>query len=118
MELKTKKIDNVIEIFLYGRLDIHLSVDAEEEISNIISREPNSHLLLNLIDVEYMSSSGIRMLVSIMRRLKESKRKLKICGMNNDVRKIFEIIELIEMFDIYDNEQEAIDSFSAADGNI
>ena len=33
MELNTKKVDNVVEIFLSGRLDVHLSAEIEKEIN-------------------------------------------------------------------------------------
>ena len=111
MELKTKKVDNVVEIFLSGRLDVHLSAEIEKEINNIIQNQPDKHLLLNLKEVEYMSSSGLRIFVSTMRILKESKRKLKLCNMNSAVKKIFEVVELMDMFDIHETEEEALKSF-------
>jgi len=111
MDLNIKKVDNVAVIYLVGRLDVHLSADIEKEINNIIQSQPDSHLLLNLKDVEYMSSSGLRIFVSTMRILKESKRKLKLCNMNNAVKKIFEVVELMDMFDIYESEEEALKSF-------
>ncbi len=111
MKLNTKKVDNIVVVYLTGRLDVHLSADIEKEINSIIQNEPDSHLLLNLKDVEYMSSSGLRIFVSTMRILKESKRKLKLCNMNNAVKKIFEVVELMDMFDIYDTEEETLNSF-------
>ncbi|MFW5770864.1 MAG: STAS domain-containing protein [Spirochaetota bacterium] len=111
MDLQTKKEGDVIVIYLKGRLDVHLSADIEKEINRIIKDEPQVNLLLNLADVEYMSSSGLRIFVSTMRILKESQRKLKLCNMNNAVKKIFEVVELMDMFEIYDSEEEALKSF-------
>lgn len=111
MELKTKKVNNVIVIYLSGKLDVHASADIEKEINKIIKQDPSSHLLLNLAQVEYMSSSGLRIFVSTMRILKESKRKLKLCAMNNAVKKIFEVVELMDMFSIYDTEEDALKDF-------
>ena len=111
MELNIKKVDNVVVIYLSGRLDVHLSAEIEKEINNIIQTEKQAHLLLNLKDVEYMSSSGLRIFVSTMRVLKESKRKLKLCEMNSAVKKIFEVVELMDMFDIFDSEAEALKTF-------
>jgi anti-anti-sigma factor len=111
MDLNTKKSGNVIVIYLAGRLDVHLSAEIEKEINKIIQDEPDANLLMNLNDVEYMSSSGLRIFVSTMRILKESKRMLKLCNMNNAVKKIFEVVELMDMFDIYDTEEEALKSF-------
>ncbi|HOO72421.1 MAG TPA: STAS domain-containing protein [Spirochaetota bacterium] len=111
MELNKKKVDNVVVVYLSGRLDVHLSAEIEKQINSIIQNDPKSHLLLNLKDVEYMSSSGLRIFVSTMRILKESNRKLKLCNMNNAVKKIFEVVELMDMFDIFDSEDDALKSF-------
>ncbi|HPK44223.1 MAG TPA: STAS domain-containing protein [Spirochaetota bacterium] len=111
MNLKTKKVGNIVVVYLQGRLDVHLSADIEKEINKLIKDDPASHLLLNLAGVEYMSSSGLRIFVSTMRILKESNRKLKLCSMNNAVKKIFEVVELMDMFEIYETEEEAIASF-------
>ena len=110
MELKTEEKNNVKIVYLEGRLDVHLSADIEKELNDIIKKNSNSHLLLNLKDVEYMSSSGLRIFVSTMRILKEANRKLKLSNMNNAVRKIFEVVELMDMFDTYDSDEEALAS--------
>ena len=109
MDFNTKKVDNNVIINLSGRLDVHLSADTEKAINDLIKSESASNFVLNLNDVEYMSSSGLRIFVSTMRVLKESKRKLALCSMNNAVKKIFEVVELTDMFDIFDAENEAID---------
>lgn len=112
MSLKTKKIGNVIVIYLGGRLDVHFSADIEKGINQIIKDEPDCHLLLNLDEVEYMSSSGLRIFVSTMRILKDNRKKLKLCNINSAVKKIFEVVELMEMFDIYESEESAIEAFA------
>jgi len=109
MELNLKKSGNAITIYLEGRLDVHLSADIEKEINKLISAESTSHFILNLKDVEYMSSSGLRIFVSTMRILKEKKRKLVLCNMNSAVKKIFEVVELTDMFDIFNSENEALE---------
>ncbi len=111
MNLNIKRVDNVVVVYLAGRLDVHLSAEIEKEINKIIQNESDMHLLMNLQNVEYMSSSGLRIFVSTMRILKEQKRMLKLCNMNNAVKKIFEVVELMDMFDIYDSEDEALKSF-------
>lgn len=63
MDLKTKKVDNIVVVYLSGRLDVHLSADIEKGINDIIKNDPEANLLLNLEDVEYMSSSGLRIFV-------------------------------------------------------
>ncbi|MBN2078674.1 MAG: STAS domain-containing protein [Spirochaetes bacterium] len=113
MNLNVKRVNNVVVVYLTGRLDVHLSAEIEKEINKIIQNEQDTHILMNLNDVEYMSSSGLRIFVSTMRLLKEQKRLLKLCNMNSAVKKIFEVVELMDMFDIFDTEEEALKSFSS-----
>jgi anti-sigma B factor antagonist len=107
-----RKVENIAVIYLSGRLDVHLSAEVEKDINKLIRDDNECNLLLNLKSVEYMSSSGLRIFVSTMRILKESKRKLKLCNMNNAVKKIFEVVELMDMFDIYDSEDQALQAFA------
>lgn len=111
MALEHKKQGDVIVVYLRGRLDVHLSADVENELNSLMVRENDSHILLNLREVEYMSSSGLRIFVSTMRILKDKDRHLKLCSMNNAVKKIFEVVELMDMFEIYDDEGAALESF-------
>jgi anti-anti-sigma factor len=111
MKMQFKKINNILILYLTGRLDVQLSINIEKEIYQLIQSEPDYHFLLNLADVKYMSSSGIRIFVSTMRILKEKKKKLKLCNLSDSVKKIFEVVELLDMFDVYNSEQEAIRCF-------
>jgi anti-sigma B factor antagonist len=109
--MRLKKINNIIVINLTGRLDVQISLNIEKEIYKLIQSEPGYHLLLNLEEVKYMSSSGIRIFVSTMRILKENEKKLKLCNLSDSVKKIFEVVELLDMFDVYDSEEEAVKNF-------
>lgn len=99
--------DNLI-IYLKGRLDVHLSAEVEKEINDIIQENPNMSIIINLNEIEYMSSSGLRVLVAVMRLLKANERSLRLCHLNSAVKKIFEVVELMDMFEIYETEAEAL----------
>ncbi len=112
MNLNTKILGNIILLNLTGRFDVALSSDIEKQIYNIINKEADKHLLLNLKEVEYMNSSMIGIIMSIKDILQERKKTVKFCNMNNAVRVVFEVLELEEMFEIFDSEEDAIASFS------
>jgi anti-sigma B factor antagonist len=57
-----------------------------------------------------MSSSGLRVFVSIMRYLKERNRNLKLSNLSLAVKRVFEVVELMDMFDIYNDESDALAS--------
>ncbi len=110
--LKTKEIGDNIVVYLKGRLDVHLSTEIEKEINEIINNNPDANLVINLDDVEYMSSSGLRVLVASMRVLKSKDKTLKLCHLNPAVKKVFEVVELMDMFDIYNTEAEAVEALN------
>ncbi|MFA5519517.1 MAG: STAS domain-containing protein [Spirochaetota bacterium] len=112
MELNFKKVENAIIIYFRGRLDVHHSLDIEEELSRLITMEPASHFIINMKDVEYISSSGLRVLVMSMKALKKDNRMMLICCINEAVRKVFEIVQFTDILKIYESEQKALEYIS------
>lgn len=108
MKLKTNKAENNLIIYLSGRIDVHLASEIEEDINKLIKDITEKNVILNLQEVEYMSSSGLRVFVSLMRNLKENDCRLKLSNLSTAVYKIFEVVELMDMFDIYSTEKEAL----------
>jgi len=110
MSIDTREENNHIIVYLKGRIDVHLASEIESELMKLIEQNPNKDFILNLIDVEYMSSSGLRVFVSIMRYLKERNRNLKLSNLSLAVKRVFEVVELMDMFDIYNDESDALAS--------
>lgn len=108
MSVKNRTVDSSIVVYLTGRMDVHLASEVEDDLNQILLNNPGKDIILNLDDVEYMSSSGLRVFVSLMRVLKERKNSLKLCNLSTAVRKVFEVVELMDMFDIYGSEEEAL----------
>ncbi len=108
MSLTTKEISDNLVIYLSGRMDVHLSSEIEGHLNDLIQKNPDKNVILNLEDVDYMSSSGLRVFVSVMRSLKEKNRVLKLCNLSVAVRNVFEVVELMDMFNIFDSEEEAL----------
>ncbi len=103
------KIENEhVIVYLKGRIDVHLASEVESFLMRLIEENPDKNFVLNLGEVEYMSSSGLRVFVSIMRYLKEKGKNLKLSNLSIAVKRVFEVVELMDMFDIYKDEKDAI----------
>lgn len=94
-------------IGLSGRLDVTLSAQVEDELNEIIAKESIKHLILDLENVEYMSSSGFRVAIAILRKLKDEDGSLKFCSLKPSVKRLFDVIELTSLFEIFDSEDDA-----------
>ncbi|GIX43061.1 MAG: anti-sigma factor antagonist [Leptospiraceae bacterium] len=108
--LKKKKTGNIIIVYPEGRLDVTRSTELEEEITKLIEEEGARNIIMNLENVEYMSSSGFRACIAILRKLKSLNGNFKISNVRPSVKRIFDVIELTSLFDIYETEEEAIKS--------
>lgn len=111
MELTTRKEGNVQIIQLEGRLDVHLSLEIEQAVNDLIDKG-EKYLLFDLANVQYLSSSGLRIFIAAMRRLKGVDGNLKLANMSESVKKIFKVVELIDLFEIYPSVEEALKAFA------
>jgi anti-anti-sigma factor len=101
---------DVIIISLSGRLDVNYSLSIEDEINKLI-QHGHLNLVINLQDVEYLSSSGLRIFIATSRQLKAKNGKLKLVKMPDAVRKVFMVVELLDMFEVFDSNEAALSSF-------
>ena len=109
--IKIKNLENDKAVVnLSGRLDVAVSGQIEEALLEAIDKQSIKYMILNMEDVEYMSSSGFRVAIALLRRLRDDEGILKICSLKPAVKRIFDVIELTSLFEIYDNEEEALAS--------
>lgn len=67
-----------------------------------------SNILLNFTDLEYMNSSGIGLLVTLLIRVQRQKQHLAAFGLTDHYKQIFELTRLNEAILIYPNEAAAL----------
>ncbi len=71
-------------------------------------------IILNFESLEYMNSSGIGLLVTLLIRINREKQRLLTYGLSDHYRNIFQITRLDDAINIYDTEEEAIQAASAS----
>lgn len=67
-----------------------------------------------LIDFErtgYIDSSGLGVLVSLSKKIREHEGELRLANLNEDLRTLFELTKLDTLFKIADSRDEALSSF-------
>ena len=65
-------------------------------------------VLFNFTNLEYMNSSGIGLLVTILVRAQRAKLKLMACGLSEHYRQIFELTRLSEAIGLFNTEEDAV----------
>lgn len=103
--------DNKAIAYPVGRLDVAVSAELEDQLMKAVEEKSLEKLVLNMENVEYMSSSGFRVAIALLRKLTDKGGALKICNLKPAVKRIFDVIELTSLFEIFESEDEAVASF-------
>src|SRR5690349_3854071 len=96
---------SVIDIF--GEIN----AQAEQELNEAYNRAslPGVQVvILNMSSLEYMNSSGIGLLVTLLIRANRQKQRLMVCGLNEHYQQIFELTRLNTAIQVYPTEEEAV----------
>jgi anti-sigma B factor antagonist len=96
-----------------GIIDIggEVTATAEAALMEAYAQASNGNtrtILLNFGGLEYMNSSGIGLLVTLLIRVNRQKQRLFACGLNDHYKQIFELTRLNEAIGIYATEAEAL----------
>lgn len=78
------------------------------EAYNQATKDNPHSVILNFSKLEYMNSSGIGLLVTILIRAQRQKIKLLACGLSDHYIQIFELTRLNEAIGIYATEADAL----------
>jgi anti-sigma B factor antagonist len=65
-------------------------------------------IILSFERLDYMNSSGIGLLVTLLVRAKRNKQRMLACGLTDHYRQIFELTRLDEVISIHTSEEAAI----------
>ncbi len=112
MEIEENK-DGIISILsLKGKLDAYSSRDLENSIKKVIEGGCNN-ILVNFQGVDYISSSGLRVILSSLKQIKKLDGQIKLANLKPHVLEVFEISGFTQIFDIYEGQEEALKSFNS-----
>ena len=98
--ISTELTDTVVVAKLTGRIDVNVDTELTGELRNLIAENTDKNFIVDLTNVEYMSSSGLGIFVRIKRELATNDRLFKVTGMQAAVEKIFKVSGMAEHFDI------------------
>ena len=111
-EIIERRIDTVDIIAVSGRLDAGTPVLAEERINRVLDAGGKC-LLINLCDLDYISSSGLRVLLAALKRLKKDGGTLRIACGNPQILEVFTMAGFHRIFSIYNDEAAALTELEA-----
>jgi anti-anti-sigma factor len=111
MEITQKEENGIVSIAIKGRLDADSSMEAEKVVKDALGGEAN-RLLFNLGELEYLSSAGLRVLLSAAKEMRRRNGKIVLCALNEFVKEIFEVSGFQSLIPITDSVESGIETLS------
>ena len=99
---------------LVVQVDGQLIVGNRHELKDLIQaalEKGERRLLIDFSRTGYIDSSGLGALVSISKRVREAGSELRLSGLNDDLRSLFELTKLDTLFAITETPEQALTSF-------
>jgi anti-sigma B factor antagonist len=96
------------------QVDGQLIVGNRHELKDLVQAALDSgqrRLLIDFSRTGYIDSSGLGALVSISKRIRESGGELRLAGLNEDLRSLFELTKLDTLFTITETPEQALATF-------
>jgi anti-anti-sigma factor len=94
-----------------GRIDAGTSSHLEQAVRAAMS-EGATEIIIDLHDVTFLSSSGLRTLLLIARDLRKAGGDLMLCALQPQVAEVFHITGFDQIFELHHTREEAAASFS------
>lgn len=92
------------------RLDAHNSNELKVQLLNLFE-DGKVKIIIDLAQVRFIDSSGLGALVSGFKNASSREGVLKLCGLQTQVKSMFELTRLHRVFEIFPNSEDAQASY-------
>jgi anti-sigma B factor antagonist len=98
MIAKIEEIDDKYFATLDGEMDTAAALEAEEVLKPIYNSN-GKDVIIDCTNLEYIASSGLRILLSILKGAKANGSKVVMRGVNDDIKNVFKLTGFISIFE-------------------
>lgn len=99
METKIQENGNQLIAFFSGRLDTAAAIPTAEAVKPL-TEEGGKEIILDCTKLEYISSSGLRIFLSIRKEAAAKGSKVIVRNISADIRQVFMMTGFISLFEI------------------
>ena len=79
------------------------------QLFDMVDTDGRKKIVLDFSNVEYLSSAALGKLITLDKKVKAAKGKLRLCNIRADIYEVFQITRLNKLFDIKENQEKALE---------
>ncbi len=110
MSFEVHKRDDITVIDVKGQLIVGNRQELKQKVLDELEAGARK-FLVDFAGTGYIDSSGLGVLVSLSKKIREQGGELRLANLNEDLRTLFELTKLDTLFHIANNREEALASF-------
>ena len=98
MNSKLEEIEGKYVATLEGEMDTAAATEAEEVLKPLYTSD-GKDVIIDCNGLEYIASSGLRILLSILKGAKANGSRVTLRGVNDDIKNVFKLTGFISIFE-------------------
>ena len=99
MEIIIEKQNDAVIAYLKGRLDTLAAQEATKQMESLIEAASGT-IIMDCSEMSYISSSGLRIFLTLRKAATEKGGKVIVRSINNDIRSVFMMTGFLNLFEI------------------
>ena len=112
MDIKTERASGALIARAEGRIDGVNARDFEEAMKGAISGDDNV-VVIDLENLSYISSAGLRVILLIAKTLRKRNAELVLCSLSDPIREVFEISGFDKIIPVHASREQALDALGS-----
>ena len=105
MNVATRSDQGMTIVDVVGHIDLGSSPALRKTMLECL--KSTDRLVVNLLAVKYIDSSGIASLLEVLKEAKNARKKFVLFGLSAGVREVLQLTRLTGVFELYESEDEA-----------
>ena len=97
MEVIIEKQNDVVTVFLKGRLDTLASQEVSQKLESL-TENASGTIIMDCTEMSYISSSGLRIFLAFRKAASEKGGKVIVRNISNDIRSVFMMTGFLNLF--------------------
>jgi anti-sigma B factor antagonist len=106
VKISVRDVGTTKVVEVEGEVDLGTSPDLRRTLFAILPTV--GRLALNLAAIRYIDSSGIAILIEVLKRAQHLKKEFVLFGLSPAVQEVFRLTHVIRIFEVFQTEQEAL----------
>jgi anti-sigma B factor antagonist/stage II sporulation protein AA (anti-sigma F factor antagonist) len=109
VEINVEQEGDILIVRLDGRLDASTTPVVEKKLAKVL--EASKKMAIDFTNVDYLSSAGMRLLLSMTKKMHAKEGQICFFGMSEDVLEIIRMAGFERILKIFNTKSEALKSF-------